>query len=217
MRNTFRVLSLVGILFLGLSTIVRADTYVIFAMGTDESVGHLYGLDSAGDVYLSEYCGPPYTQVCLGVFDPRQMIPAIEGEFFQNAPSYLIPLSTPIAYDNGTPCNVNAVSAVDTVCNNGYFAFDNYDHSPLDEGFGINIGPTPPQFVNEIIEPTSQGAFIAVDSLGDVTWSNQVFEINYEAYDLTTRQTPEPNTWVLMVTGFLGLLGVARREYADRV
>jgi hypothetical protein len=213
MRNALRVLSLVGILFLGLSTVVRADTYVIFAMGTDESVGHLYGLDSSGDVYLSEYCGPSYTQVCIGVFDPRQMIPAIEGEEIGNAPSYLIPLSTPIAYDNGTPCNLNVIGSVDSVCNNGYFAFDNYDHNPSDEAYGVNIGPSPPQVVYQIIEPTSQGAFIAVDSLGDVAWSNQEFEVNYEAYDLTSRETPEPSAWILVGTGFLGLVDAARGKF----
>jgi hypothetical protein len=210
MRNTPRVLAIVGILFLGLSTVVHADTYVIFDLGTDEDSGHIYGLDSAGDVYLSEFCGPEDgPHLCIGVFDPRQMAPDI-----QNKPSYYIPISTPIAYDSGISCDVNVIGAVDSVCNNGYFAYEFADNGSPDQVFGVNIGPNPPQFEDLPFGAAAHGAFIAVDSLGDVAWSNELNkEEDYEAYDLTSRQTPEPSTWILMATGFLGLGGIARRKF----
>jgi hypothetical protein len=185
----------------------RADTYVIYALGGDEgSEGAIRGIDSSGDVYIPLRFGG---QLYLGVYDPLELsgFPAILGG---SGPTYLIPYDTPLDLNSGTPCDPVA-GAFLGLCNNGHEAYALLAFNSYGVAAGIYDGPDP---YNDYVDaPVGNGiVFLFIDPEGDIAFTDGTFEENYEAYDLTSRQTPEPNTFVFMATGILGLAGAVRRR-----
>ena len=177
-----------------------ADTYQIFNIGAT-FVGTIYGIDDSGTAVIAKFtCSPPSS--CYEVF--------VDGVL-----SYQIATPPALNYDNGTSCATPAGlnSLGETVCNNGLVVFGSRYNSNGDPD-GLYEGPySDPQFIES--SPSANADFINLNSVGDFTFSDGLTENNYVALDLTRRQTPEPTSFVLLGTGVLGLIGVARRNVSS--
>jgi PEP-CTERM motif len=169
-----------------------ADAYAIFDLGSDEAgYGAVYGITDAGDVAIPTACAG--SSICYTVFQPF-------------AASYVTQGIPSLDYDNGTPCTPVS-GAVFGKCNNGFEAYELVLLPAYPDLFGLFDGPDP--YTDSL---HSQAGFIFVNANGDIAWTDPNLEENYEAYDLTTRQTPEPSALALMTTGLVSLLYVRRRE-----
>ncbi len=174
-----------------------ADTYQIFALEPTNH-GTLYGIDKAGTTVIHQYdyaCHPYLVTSCYDVF--------VDGLFSYAA----------LNYDGGTSCatpaGFNALAR--TVCNNGLVVFGARYNANGDPD-GLYSGPySDPQFSG--FDPIPNADFLYLNSTGDFAFTDGSVEEIYVAFDLTTRQTPEPTSFVLLGTGILGLVGVARRTF----
>jgi hypothetical protein len=180
-----------------------ADTYqILFLENTNE--GSLYGIDSAGTTVLflfnSNKCDPNLHNPCYGVY--------VDGLF-----SYSTAAPPALNYDDGTPCATPAgfKAIATTVCNNGRVVFG-ARFSPNGDPDGLYAGPySDPQFIESA--PFPNIPFLDLNSAGDFAFGDGSVEEIFVALDLTTRQTPEPTSFVLLGTGVLGLIGVARCKF----
>jgi hypothetical protein len=133
--------------------------------------------------------------------------------------SYQTATPPALAYDGGTLCatptgfksipiGLNSIGTA--VCNSGRVVFG-ARFNPNGDPDGLYAGPYPdPQFVAP--NPIPNTSFLFLNSAGDFAFADGSREIIYFALDLTTRQTPEPTSLVLLSTGVLGVIGVARRK-----
>jgi hypothetical protein len=184
-----------------------ADTYQFFEGIANTNEGSIYGIDSAGTMVISFFnsdkCNPYLPNICYGVY--------IDGLF-----SYTTATPPALNYDDGTlcptPAGFNALST--TVCNNGRVVFGARNNPNGDPG-GLYVGPysDPQKLIDAPLIPDTP--FLFLNSAGDFAYANGTFEILIFALDLTTHQTPEPTSLVLLSTGVLGLIGVARRKFVS--
>lgn len=123
-------------------------------------------------------------------------------------------------YDNGMPCAPH-VSPVpiggypSAICNNGY---------EIDEIDGLPNSRTPLPYAQIFTGPDpvadffSLGSVLFLNSSGDFVYQvgdpkiGDPFD-DYEAIDLSTAPTPEPNSIFLLGTGLLAGLGTMRRRF----
>ncbi len=177
-----------------------ADTYQIFALEPTNH-GTVYGIDDAGTTVIAEYtCSSSPPSPCYHVF--------VDGVL-----SYQTLTPPALDYDNGTSCATPAgfTALAKTVCNNGLVVFAARFNSNGDPD-GLYAGPySDPQFVG--FGPIPNAAFLDLNSAGDFAFIDGSVEEIYVAVDLTTRQTPEPTSFVLLGTGILCLAGGARRRF----
>lgn len=116
-----------------------------------------------------------------------------------------------LAYDNGTACQVTLTDGTPAygACNNGREVVGTPIGSTLT---GIFTGPDPVADLFSAgvlgdVDLNSSGDFVYLEDAGHE--SNGAI---YEAFDLTTRQTPEPASVYLFGTGLFAAAGMMRRR-----
>jgi hypothetical protein len=181
-----------------------ADTYQFFEGIANTNEGSIYGIDNAGTmvIYLfnSSKCDPYIPNPCYGVY--------VDGLF-----SYTTAAPPALNYDGGTLCATPAgfEDLATTVCNNGRVVFG-ARFNPNGDPNGLYAGPySDPQLIDFPSIPNTPSLYL--NSAGDFAFADGTHEILVFALDLTTRPTPEPTSFVLLGTGVLGLIGVARRKF----
>jgi hypothetical protein len=195
--NSKRAASLITFVFLiasAFSLPAHADKYQIFSLGDDFS-RNLMEIDNAGNVAVIINCpiAPDFT--CYDIY--------ADGVF-----SFQTTDISQFQYTAGgsAPCN-SVPAGVFFHCNNGHIAYF-ADLESLGE-IGIFTGPDP--VADFLVSTITSG--LMLNALGDIAWIDTRKEIIFEAVDLTSRETPEPSTFVFLGTGVLGLAGVARRKF----
>jgi hypothetical protein len=192
------------------SLLAHADTYAVFNIGDANNTG-IYGIDAAGDVLVSAHCP---SGLCYDIYANGILTSQTEVK----------PAFVP---DVGTPCKPVA-AALKGVCNNGHEVFFGmfFDTPGPLIAFGMFTGPDP---VADFLHHGS-GDIIFINAMGDIAWTDGADETNWEAIDLTShsqvtslglatiasRQNPEPSTFVLLGTGIIGLIRVARGRRSPR-
>jgi PEP-CTERM motif len=186
-----------------------ADTYQFFTLEPTNE-GTLYGLDSAGSTVIflfnSSKCNNNLLNPCYGVY--------VDGFF-----SYTTDTPPALDYDGGVSCATPAgfkalpigINPIGTaVCNSGRVVFGARSN-PNGDPDGLYAGPySDPQFIDP--GPIPNTPFLFLNSAGDFAFTDGSVEEIFFALDLTTHQTPEPTSLVLLGSGILGLVGVARRR-----
>jgi hypothetical protein len=167
---------------------VHADTYKIVDLGDDNN-RTIVGIDTLGQVVIFNGFTLNYLTYSNGVL--------------VNTTSTLPSLT----YDDGTFCGVPSGFAVDSVsvCNNGRTGFGSQANPNGDPG-GVYTGPVSSL---TLVEPAGSNVSAFLNSSGDFAWSNGFIEENFEAIDLTT---PEPNSLLLVGTGFISMFCLLRRK-----
>jgi hypothetical protein len=167
---------------------VHADTYKIIDLGSDNN-RTIDGIDNLGQVVIFDGFTLNYLTYSNGVL--------------VNTTSTLPSLT----YDDGTLCSVPSGFAVDSVsvCNNGRTGFGSRANPNADPD-GVYTGPISSL---TLVEPFGTNVAAFLNSSGDFAWSDPFIEENFEAIDLTT---PEPNSLLLVGTGFISMFCLLRRK-----
>lgn len=170
----------------------RADSYQVYDLG-DANGFAVYGIDTSGAVVISDnLAGPTYnTWVNGAIINTSLTVPVL-------------------AYDNGTPCSpvlspgITLIPGTKASCNNGR---EVYGGEYLGINRGVYTGPDPTDFLQS---GTVDG--LVLNSSGDFAWTDGRDEENFEAINLSTAMTPEPNSFILLGTGMFAALGTMRRR-----
>jgi hypothetical protein len=167
---------------------VHADTYKIVDLGDDNN-RTIVGIDTLGQVVIFNGFTLNYLTYSNGLL--------------VNTTSTLPSLT----YDDGTLCSVPSGFAVESVsvCNNGRTGFGSRANPNADPD-GVYTGPISSL---TLVEPFGSNVSAFLNSSGDFAWSNGLIEENFEAIDLTT---PEPNSLLLVGTGFISMFCLLRRK-----
>ncbi len=197
----FAILALVAILFAA-PTHAFADTFQISDLGGDNGKS-FRGFSSTGLAFF-ESVGP--CSSCYLTYYGGVLISA----------SSIAPTFTP---DNGTLCTPSVPAGgrvARGICNNGLDAFTGTLTSSQNLiNAGIYFGPTFERiFGGSGGSPFPPYPFLqAMNSLGDMFIDDQANDELYLAIDLTTAATPEPSSFLLLLTGTLALAALARRRF----
>jgi hypothetical protein len=189
-----------------------ADTYEVLAIGNGNQLS-IYGMDD-NEVVLeglgSVFCSPNATTTCYltlgldGTEISRSLIPPILSS---NMGGPMGPGCAPLPTDA-------AVSAF--LCVSGYEAYIGEFPAPPGKTrgpIGVFNGPDPVTNYVAGILPVPDQRFLAENSFGDIVYDDEFTEDITLALDLTTHETPEPGTILLVGTGLLAAGSIRRRLF----
>ncbi|MBB5338283.1 hypothetical protein [Tunturiibacter gelidoferens] len=176
----------------------HADTYTVYNLG-DANSTNIYGITTSGEVVTyNSGCGLPGFPCYTDYIDGAKVGTSTTAPVF--------------TYDDGTSCAVPSgfafAGAATPVCNNGRIGFGSR-LNPNGDASGIYTGPTGDL---SLIQPFGSTDKLALNSSGDFAWTDGIDEYIYEAVDTTTAITPEPTSILLVGSGMLSLMELARRR-----
>lgn len=169
----------------------RADTYQIYDLGNANGYD-MYGIDTSGTVVIYD------------------SISSLYGTFVDGSISDIASTAPVLGYDNGSPCSpvlspsITLIPGTKTSCNNGREVFGG---EYLGTNRGIYTGPDSTDFLQ-----SGTVDALVLNASGDFAWTDGRNEENFEAIDLSTATTPEPNSFILLGTGMFAALGTMRRR-----
>ena len=181
-----------------------ADTYKETFVQSDGRAGPA-GIDDAGDFVIAEQfygespCGSD-PLLCFFTYYVGQSAPVITATM------------PDLDYDNGTRCNpvlFTGFEAHGGVCNNGHSFVGGDSPVAQDGSFSIGIWAGPDPTTNPIFPGTFDGG--DMNANGDVVFDDASEGLVVYFTDLST-VAAEPNTFILIGTGCLSLLGALRRR-----
>ncbi len=204
------VVAIIAILFASARPVL-ADSFTIFDLGDDSGRG-IYGIDTAGDVVVWSTSGCVSSSTCYVTY--------VNG--VATTDSSTVPI---LAYDNGTACSSTPAgfSAMKEVCNNGQIGLWS-DYSPNGDPNGAYLGSdSDPQFLH-----SGSVDQLFLNSAGDFAWTDgrddemflaianpaPLFETeSFSVHkDFVPASTPEPASFLLVVTGLLYFTSAIRRK-----
>jgi hypothetical protein len=109
--------------------------------------------------------------------------------------------------DDGTPCQPvlpPGGKVLNGVCSRGQDAFTGY----------LSTGQYHPDVyigAGSFLAPGGEGP-LEMNGLGDIVWDDYFSEEFYEAVDLQTAPAPEPDSFLLLVTGVMAVAGAICRR-----
>ena len=138
-------------------------------------------------------------------------------DLFTTIPPPLWTDPSPIA--GSDPCAVasgSGFSVLRILCNNGHMIFSGYYSGPgIAPGRGIWAGSNPDPVSSYLGRGSIDGGFMTANGNAFfIDGYNNTLDV---ALDLSTSPIPEPGSLVLLGTGALSLLGVARRKIRGRI
>jgi len=207
LRSGLLIATLLGALLPAFKS-AHADSYEIIDFGFGDNVAdQLVGIESSGAVVFYSTVGP------CGI-----VIPCWSTWVNGALASYTSTNPNPV-YDNGTTSSVPTTSLslsgsdlADSVFNNGYEVFGTNGAAPSPYEDSIFDGPDPvANFIGngelDVADLNSSGDFVyLIDARGILP--DEAHGEYYEAIDLTTTETPEPSSLLLLATGVLSVLGI---------
>ena len=179
-------IGLVAVCGLGSSSSAYADTYQVYDIG-DGGNRYVQGINAKGDVlFYNGNAGPLYS-----VFD--------HGTAVKSSTSPI-----PFTKDDGTACTVAYGGASYAgLCNGAYEAFAIHYANP---NSGLYVGRGGVFNVLDAGNSFVQPFFL--NALGDLGYTDIGKDESFQAYNTPT---PEPGTWVMLLTG-VGVAFVGQRK-----